>query len=130
MGHFDDEVCELHALEGHGLSLHASARAVHQSLADKKGVSTDWRQHHPLHSPWWDSPTHKPLAYRAAASRIYPVLVNDIYDGHQLACVGSKSHVGHPANLDVALENLQKRHCHVRTITKQYALNSDISYYT
>lgn len=32
--YFDDVVCELHALEGHGLPLHASAGTIDKSLED------------------------------------------------------------------------------------------------
>lgn len=38
---FDDVVCELHAFKGHGLSLHAGAGAVDESLEQHRDPSGD-----------------------------------------------------------------------------------------
>ena len=47
----------------------------------------------------------------------YPVLVDDIYDGHQLAGMGSERDVGNAADLDEAFEHLREkdsRELHIR----------------
>lgn len=38
----------------------------------------------------------------------YPVLINDIYDGHQFAFMGTEGDVGDAADFDEALEHLVK----------------------
>ena len=45
----------------------------------------------------------------AVKSPAYPVLVDDINDGHQFALVGSKCNVGDAANLNITLEHLQEK---------------------
>lgn len=37
----------------------------------------------------------------------YPILVDDIYNGHQLASMGSKRYVDNAADLDEAFEHLK-----------------------
>lgn len=39
MRYFDDIVCELHAFEWHGLSLHTRAWAIYKSLEEEKEQS-------------------------------------------------------------------------------------------
>lgn len=40
--------------------------------------------------------------------RTYPILIDDIYDGHQFASMGSERDVGNTANLNKTLEHLRK----------------------
>lgn len=96
MRYFDDVVCELHALEGHGLPLYTRAWAINKSL--------------PIHSATILQTVESKLKITSAGCRTstHPILVDDIYNGHQLASMGSEREVGNTANLNEAFEHLNK----------------------
>lgn len=96
VGHFDNIVSELHALEGHGLPLHTCAGAINKSLEHKENTNIQY-----LNCLAWHGP-NRPTVLNTT----HPVLVDNIYNSNQLACVGSKREVGNTANLDEALEHL------------------------
>ena len=99
MWYFDDIVCELHALEGHGLPLHACARTIHKSLKNNGAHKTI----NILKSKARAGTDQSSFSHNA-----HPILVDDIYDGHQLASMGSERDVGNTADLNEALEHLEK----------------------
>ena len=48
----------------------------------------------------------------------HPILIDDIYDGHQFASMGSERDVGNTANLNKALEHLRKRQIYNSVMTE------------
>lgn len=96
MRYFDDVVCELHALKRHGLSPNTCARAINKSLEKEKEPSRN--VNHKEHS-----------SVQLLHQTTYPILVDDIYNCHQLASMGSKRDVGNAADLDKAFEHLKNR---------------------
>lgn len=92
----DDKVCELHALEGHRLPLHACAGTINESLRKKRHDYMVNRHSNEETNNW----------NVCRILKTHPVLVNNIYDGHQLASMGSKRDVGDTADLNEALEHL------------------------
>lgn len=56
---------------------------------------------HLVHKLLWRWEENKGTALTA-----YPILVNNIHDGHQLASMRPEGNEGNPANLDEAFEHL------------------------
>lgn len=101
MRYFDDIVCELHALEWHGLPLHACAGTINKSLK----------------STGQETIKCQLVKSRANTDRssvlqsTHPILVDDIYNGHQLASMGSERDKGNTADLNEAFEHLRRQNC-------------------
>lgn len=101
MRYFDDIVCELHALEWHGLPLHACAGPINKSLKSTRQETIKYQL----------------VKSRANTDRssvlqsTHPILVDDIYNGHQLASMGSERDKGNTADLNEAFEHLRRQNC-------------------
>ena len=54
----------------------------------------------------------------------HPVLINDIYNGHQLASMGSKRDVGNAANFNKAFEHLKIKDIQVTFLKSMYPLKT------